>query len=307
MLTRREFGMMTVGSLVLPRAIFGADSKIAGVQIGAQTYSFRGLPRAQTGDMVADVIRALNEVGLNDCELFAPQLEPASASGGRGAPPEAQRAARESLRKWRVETPISHFQAVKKQFDAAGITIFAYNYSFHDDFTDEEINRGFEMTRALGANVSTASTTLPVAERVVPFAEKHKMMVAMHGHSNTKDPNEFATPESFAKAMKMSKYYKVNLDIGHFTAANYDAVAYMKEHHADITNIHLKDRKKNQGDNVPWGEGDTPIREVLQLLKKERWPIHAHIEYEYRGTGSPIEETKKCYAFAKQALEGARA
>ena len=30
-----------------------------------------------------------------------------------------------------------------------------------------------------------------------------------------------------------------------------------------------KDRKKNQGDNVPWGEGDTPIRDVLQLLKKE--------------------------------------
>jgi sugar phosphate isomerase/epimerase len=282
--------MMTVGGLVLPRTLFGADSKIAGVQIGAQTYSFRDLPRPQTGDMAKTVIAALTEVGLNDCELFAPQLEPARVS-------------REALRKWRVEAPLSHFQGVKKQFDAAGITIFAYNYSFRDDYTDEEINRGFEITRALGANVITASTTLPVAQRVVPFAEKHKMIVSMHGHSNTKDPNEFATPESFAKAMKMSRFFKINLDIGHFTAANYDAVAFMKEQHANITNIHLKDRKKNQGDNVPWGEGDTPIHEVLQLLKKERWPIRAHIEYEYRGTGSPIEETKKCYAFAKQALE----
>ena len=107
----------------------------------------------------------------------------------------------------------------------------------------------------------------------------------MHGHSNLTDPNEFATPESFAAAMKMSKYFKVNLDIGHFTAANFDAVAYIREHHADITNLHLKDRKKNQGDNVPWGQGDTPIREVLQLLKRERWPIRAYIEYEYRGAG----------------------
>ena len=83
----------------------------------------------------------------------------------------------------------------------------------------------------------------------------------------------------------MSQYFKVNLDIGHFTAANYDAVAYIREHHAKITNLHLKDRKKNQGDNVPWGQGDTPIREVLQLLKRERWPIPADIEYEYRGAG----------------------
>ena len=128
------------------------------------------------------------------------------------------------------------------------------------------------------------------------------MPVAMHGHSKVDDPNEFATPDSFAAAMKMSKMFKVNLDIGHFTAGNFDAVAYIREHHADITNLHLKDRKKNQGDNTPWGQGDTPIREVLQLLKKERWPIRAYIEYEYRGQGSPIDEVRKCYDYAKQAL-----
>jgi len=128
------------------------------------------------------------------------------------------------------------------------------------------------------------------------------MVVAMHNHSNVTDPNEFATPDSFAAAMKMSKYFKVNLDIGHFTAANFDAMAYIREHHADITNLHLKDRRKNQGDNTAWGQGETPIREVLQLLKKERWPIRAYIEYEYRGQGTPVEEVKKCFAFAKQAL-----
>jgi sugar phosphate isomerase/epimerase len=128
------------------------------------------------------------------------------------------------------------------------------------------------------------------------------MVVAMHNHSNTSDPNEFATPESFAAAAKLSNYFKVNLDIGHFTAANYDAVAYLREQHANVTNLHIKDRKKNQGDNTPWGTGDTPIGEVLQLLKRERWPIRAYIEYEHRGAASPIEEVRKCYAFARQAL-----
>jgi sugar phosphate isomerase/epimerase len=158
------------------------------------------------------------------------------------------------------------------------------------------------MARALGAEFITASSTLSAAKRVVPFAEKHKMNVSMHNHSNVKDPNEFATPESFAAAMKMSKYFKVNLDVGHFTAANFDAVAYIREHHANITNLHIKDRKRDQGDNVPWGEGNAPIREVLQLLKQNKWPITAFLEYEYKGAGAPVEEVRKGLDFVRKAL-----
>ena len=284
--TRREFGRLAIGALALPRTLSAAvDSTVGGVRLGVQTYSFRELPRPEGGDMIDVVIKAMTECGLAECELFAPHVEPGLGLGrGRPAPdsPEAQKA-RTELRAWRLATPLDHFRAIRKKFEAAGISVFAYNYSFNSSFTDEEIDRGFEFARALGADVITASTTLPVAKRVVPFAEKHKLVVAMHGHSRLDDPNEFATPESF-------------------TAANYDALTYIREHHADITNLHLKDRKKNRGDNVPWGEGDTPIRETLQILKRERWPIRAYIEYEHRGQGSPIEEVKKCYAYAKQAL-----
>jgi sugar phosphate isomerase/epimerase len=206
------------------------------------------------------------------------------------------------LRAWRLETPLAHFQAIRRKFESAGLTIYAFNYSPNGGFTDEEINRGFEMAKALGAEIITASATLEAARRIAPFAAKHRMVVAMHNHSNTSDPNEFATPESFIAASKLSSYFKVNLDIGHFTAANYDAVTYLREHHANVTNLHIKDRKKNQGDNTPWGTGDTPIAEVLQLLKRERWPIRAYIEYEHRGEASPIDEVKTCYAFARKAL-----
>jgi sugar phosphate isomerase/epimerase len=271
-----------------------------------QTYSFRDLPRAPGGDAVHAIIKAMTECGLGECELYAPQVEPAVMMPGQARPapgsPEA-RNARERTRAWRLETPLDHFHAVRKKFEAAGLSIYAYNYSFNTSFSDEEIDRGFEMARALGAAILTASTTLDVAKRVVPFAEKHRMTVAMHNHSQVDDPNELATPESFAAAMKMSKYFKVNLDIGHFTAGNNDPIAYIRQHHERITNLHLKDRKKNQGDNVPWGEGDTPIREVLQLLKREKWPIRAYIEYEYRGAASPVEEVRKCLAYATQALK----
>ena len=128
------------------------------------------------------------------------------------------------------------------------------------------------------------------------------MIVAMHGHSNIKDPNEFATPESFAKAMAMSKYFWINLDVGHFFAAGYDPIDYIQKHHDRISNLHLKDRKKDDGPNTPWGEGDTPIKQVLQLLKAKKYPIPAFIEYEYRGVEGPVAEVKKCFQYCKEAL-----
>jgi sugar phosphate isomerase/epimerase len=289
MLTRRELGMLAATGLGLKWNAVFAQPPTAGVRLGVQTYSFRDIPRAADGDGVGPLIAAMTACGLKECELWSPQVEPAGLT-------------RDAIRAWRLETPLDGFRAVKSRFDAAGISIYAYNYSPNKSYTDAEIARGFEMAKALGAEIITASTTLDVAPRIKPFAEQHQMVVAMHGHSNVTDPYEFATPDSFAAAMKMSRFFKINLDIGHFTAANFDAVAYIREHHADITNLHLKDRKRNQGANTVWGEGDAPIRDVLQLLKKERWPIRAYIEYEYAGTGSPVDEVKRCDAYARQAL-----
>ena len=299
MYTRREFGMMAVSSLALP--VLARAQTVAGVRLGVQTYSFRELQRPPGGDAVDAIVKAMQDCRFTECELWAPQIEPAS-NAGRGRSPEEVQKDREELRAWRLKTPLDHFRAVGKTFKSAGLSIYAFNYSPNAGFTDEEIDRGFEMAKALGAEIITASATLDAATRMVPFAEKHRMVVAMHNHSQVNNPNEFATTESLEKALAMSKYFKINLDIGHFTAANYDAVAYIREHHDRITNLHIKDRKKNQGDNVPWGMGDTPITDALQLLKKEKWPIRAYVEYEHRGTAGAVEEVKACLAFAKQAL-----
>jgi len=270
-----------------------------------------------------DAIKGMTEAGCGACELFAPHIEPPALGhaapmagrgpgGGRGRGPqdpaaaaaanEARLKAREELRKWRLTVDLSHFKNVRKQFDDAGIQLVGYNYSFNDSFTDDEIERGFEFAKALGVNTITASTTLPVAKKVVPFADKHKIFVAMHGHSDVKDPNQFAKPESFEAAIAMSKMYRINLDIGHFTAANYDPIDYLEKHHDKIVILHIKDRKKDQGPNTVWGEGDTNIKGVLQLLKKNKWNIPALVEYEYAGTGTPTEEVKKCMDYARAAL-----
>src|SRR5215475_9397365 len=284
---RRRLFMKLAAAMPLLAKI---DSVVNGVRLGTITYSFRDLPRTPGASDAVDVmIKALTECGIGEIELFSPHVEPAGFS-------------REQLRQWRLSTPAQHFKDVRKRFDDAGITLFAYTVNFRNDYTDEELDKSFEQAKALGVSIIAASTQLSVARRLVAFAEKHKIYVAVHGHSNIQDPDEFATPESFAKALAMSKYFKINLDIGHFTAANFDAVQFIRDNHDHITHLHLKDRKKNQGPNVPWGEGDTPIKPVLTLLKEKKYPIRALVEYEHRGAGTSIEEVKKCMTYMRQTL-----
>jgi sugar phosphate isomerase/epimerase len=158
------------------------------------------------------------------------------------------------------------------------------------------------MAKALGAKCITASATVSVTQRVAPAAEKNKMVVGMHGHDNLKDPNQFAKPESFEKAMSESKWIGVNLDVGHFTAAGYDPLEFLQKYHDRIVTLHIKDRKKSQGPNMPFGEGDTDIKAVLQLLKAKKWKIPANIEYEYKSESDPVTEVRKCYEYCKNAL-----
>jgi sugar phosphate isomerase/epimerase len=104
------------------------------------------------------------------------------------------------------------------------------------------------------------------------------------------DPTEVASVESFKNLFSMSKWFKANLDIGHFVAGNNDPVAFIREHHDRISHLHLKDRMRNNGPNQPWGKGETPVADVLRLLQKERYPILAIIEYEYMGQAPAFQE-----------------
>jgi sugar phosphate isomerase/epimerase len=326
MQTRREFGRIALAALPAARAFGAINSKIHGVQLGAITYSF--------GQMrLDDIIKAYVDIGLGEMELMSNHLETAAGAptaapaggrgpGGRGNAPglgrqevrppmtdaqiaEARQQPRAvELRNWRLALSMDKLADIRKKINGAGIDVAVLCFNMGEAITDEEIEYAFRMAKAVGARAISTSTRMMVAKRVAPIAESHKMMIGFHGHDNVTDPNETGSLESYAKALSYGKYNGINLDIGHFTSADFDAIAFIKEHRARITNLHVKDRKKDHGPNTVWGEGDTPIKAVLQLLEKEKYPFPANIELEYPiPEGSDrVAEVKKCFAFCKSAL-----
>ena len=314
---RREFGRLALSGLpaaamlTTPRSAFAAlNSRIRGVQIGTITYSFKNDVK-KPDEIIPDLVQiGLSSVELmsNDAELLAgaPQIP----NFGRGAQltPEQQAAlegSQRDRRAWRAKAGPETFARVRDAFESRGIHLDVLCYNMPGNIADEEIDYAFRMAQAMKVKAISSTSTVAVARRVAPVADKYRIVWAGHGHTAVDDPNEFATEQSFEFIMSLSKHIGVNLDIGHYTAAGFDAVAFIKKHHARITNLHLKDRKKNDGPNMPWGQGETPIREVLQLMRAERYEFPANIELEYpipAGSNS-VAEISKCFEFARKCLE----
>ena len=327
--SRRDFAKLTLAGVPasllvanLPVWAFAQiNSRINGVQIGAITYSFRSMS-------APDIIKAYVDIGLGEMELMSNHAEqlagsPASAprtpgasarhapggggGGRRGALTPEQQAERDAaikaLRDWRMAATEATFKPVRKKIEDAGIDLKLLCYNMNVRTTqDDEIEYAFLMAKALGVDAISTSTQVSMAKRLAPFAEKHKVMVGFHGHANTTNPDEVATPESFAAVMAASKYLGANLDVGHYTEAGYDPVAFLQQYHGRITNLHLKDMKKasNGGGYTPFGQGDAPLKEVLKLVQKNKWDIPVNIEFEY--PGDPLVEVPKCLAYVKDAL-----
>src|SRR5579871_2857507 len=318
--TRRQFGKIGLTSVPLLRAWAAAPSTIfAGVRIGVQSSSFTG-----SGMPIDSIIKLVTGLGFTEIGVMSEHIEnylgapvqlpgagrQARGPGGAQRPPNSSpgvaartqsavngaggtnSVARTALREWRLQAELDPYRSLGKQFRDANLKLKCYGLTFDDSFTDEEIEKGFQATRALGTDMIYASSPIGVFPRVAPFAEKYDVIVALHNHG--------IGPDDFAKAMAASKKVRVNLDVGHFVAAGYDPIAYIQDHHEQITHIHLKDRKKNNGPEMPFGRGDTPLAEILRLLKKEQYGFPAYIEYV--GTDGQAIELKRCLDFCKDAL-----
>jgi sugar phosphate isomerase/epimerase len=297
-LSRRDFARIALAGAI-PAPLFAQArrpnrSYINGVQFGLQPFCYHDL--AMTPENRPELIRRLvqNEMGM--VELHATWVEP--RLDALGVSPDR---AREALRQWRLEAAPEFYRAIRKEFDDTGIEICTYYVNFAD-FTDAELDASFGAAKILGAKGCVGSYGLKFAQRIAGFAGRHAMFMGLHNHANLSDPDALATEESFIKGLAISPDFRITLDIRHYTAANGDCLAFMKKHHAHIAGIHLGDRRRNNGRSTPFGEGDAPIIEILRLIRDNRWPIIALLEFEHGTLRTEVEEVRLMYDYCKRAL-----
>jgi sugar phosphate isomerase/epimerase len=329
--TRRDFGKLTLGALplaaLLPTPVPALaqarkpNSVIGGVHIGTITYSYRSMP-----DQSAEAtLKYIVDSGISAIELMNGPAEsfagappsgrgggggrgPATGlrAGGRGQPPTpeqqaAQREAAARMKQWRTSVSMDRFKALRKMYNDAGVTIYAWKV-LNPSMSDEEFEYVFNVAEALGCTHTTLELPTEVADlkRIGAFAEKRKIYAAYHTHTQ-------ATMTAFDQAFAVSKGNMANIDLGHYVAGTGESpIPFLRKFHSRISSVHLKDRQTpaHGAGNLPWGKGDTPLKEILQVMKKEKYTFPAAIELEYDvpAGSDAVKEVATCLDYCKAAL-----
>ena len=321
--TRRQFGRVALGGAPAIGALLRGDlaaaavgqappklSQWAGVRIGLNVPYSLG-----TGNNIAaeDLLKRVLEVGIGSLELRAQPVEhflgsptvraaaeAAKAGGTRPAAPTPQQKA--EIRSWRLSAPSSKLKELRQMYENAGVAIDILKVDDLYAISDEELDYFFQMARDLGARAVSAELpeTRGDTKRIGAFADKHKVFMAYHHHAQ---PAAAIYEEAFTEA----RYNAANVDIGHWTATqNASPLPFIAKHHERIPHIHVKDRRlgTNGGENTPFGQGDTAVRQILQAIRDNKWNIRPIIEFEYRvPEGSDrVTEIKKCLAYCRESL-----
>lgn len=311
--TRREFAKLALASLPGAVLLSGAcplgaaeavkpNSKVAGVQLGLNVpYSF-GNP-LMSGD---EILKNCVQLGLSGVEL---RTQPVEVFLGVPAPLVSPKkevvkgtaaAGAEQLKEWRKTVSMDKAKEFRKKYESAGVLIEIVKVDGLFKMSDAELDYAFTLAKTLGGRAISTEISHKEDElkRVGQFADKHQFMVGYHGHATTK-------PDHWEEAFALAKFNGANVDLGHFVAGNnISPVGFLKQHHTRVTHVHLKDRKFNNGPNTPFGEGDTPIAEVLRLIRDHQWNIQATIEFEYKiPAGSDrMTELARAIKFCRDAL-----
>ena len=316
--TRRSFGQLALGAapaagLLQPR-ICAAQNKpnslFDGVQIGVITYSYRTMP-----DQSAEAyLKYIVDSGVSAIELMG---DPAESFAGRPAQPRRggrgqeltaeQRAemesARKALKEWRLSVSMDKYKALRKMYNDAGVSIYAVKI-MSTNMSDPELEYVFNVAEALGCTHTTLELPTEDAQlkRLGDMAARRKIYVAYHTHAQ-------GTMTAFDRAFELSPGNMANVDLGHYVAGGNvggSTLDFLQKHHARISSFHLKDRQtpEHGAGNLPWGTGDTPIKEILQLVKKSGWKMPGSVELEYQVPegSNPVAEVKKCVEYCRAAL-----
>ena len=258
------------------------NSKFGGVQVGAITYSFRDL----TGGLEA-VLKACVDAGLSSVELMGTGVEDYLGI----------------TRQLRDAKRLQKYAQLRKKFNDAGVKIHIYKWVAGN--TEEELDYSFKVAKTLGAIGISAELNDENARLMGPVAARNGMYAILHNHYQFGEPGF-----DVDKLLAYSPANMLNFDIGHYLGSTgLNPADFIRKYYNRIASIHIKDKTSatnttQKNANQVFGQGETPIAEVLRLIQKEKRPIYCDIELEYPVApwSTSVKEVRTCMEYCRQIL-----
>jgi sugar phosphate isomerase/epimerase len=170
----------------------------------------------------------------------------------------------------RPDDDLSEFEKSLEDAKAVGATYMRVVSTTH---------RRYEFFTAIAEYQDWKKRSTAVVEKIVPLAEKHKVILAMENHKDR-------TADEFAALLKQisSEYYGSLIDFGNNIALCEEPMSVVRKLAPYVKSIHLKDMAVKRYDHgfllseVVCGRGFLDVKGMVTLCRRSNPKVHINLE-----------------------------
>ncbi len=255
------------------------EYKQGGFAIGCQAYSFNHYT-------VFEAIEKTAETGSKVIEFY----------------PGQSLSKEEPKIKWDHDASDETIAKVKAQLEK--YHIMAVNYGVVGIPKDlEQARKVFVFAKKLGLRAVTTES-VDAIDTIEKLVKEYDVMVGFHDHPRRMDnPNYKMWDPNFVLSVVKDRDARIGscADIGHWVRSGLKPVDCLQILHGRIISSHLKDLNEfgvDAAHDLPYGQGVSGVKEVLDELKAQHFEGNISVEYEYHWTTS-VPEIKQCIDFVR--------
>jgi sugar phosphate isomerase/epimerase len=194
--------------------------------------------------------------------------------------------------------------ALRRQIEAAGVTIVGGGTITFAIDSDDDVRRYFEYAKAAGMPLIVCTGAPSVMPRVERFAREYDIGVAIHNHGP--EDKDFPSPyDALAVVKGMDRRMGLCIDVGHTARTGTYVVSAIHDAGPRLLDMHVKDLRDLavKESQCIVGEGRMPIPEIFRALDTIGYTGYVNLEYEI-DAHDPLPGMKQSFAYMRGVLAG---
>ncbi len=257
--------------LVMPAVAQTSKAEKAGWKLAIQSYTFHKFTLIEAMDKTA-------ELGVKYMEVY-----PGHKLGGKWGD-----------KVFGYDLDAQTQKEIKQLAADRGIQIVAMGVFVPNESSEWE--KAFSFAKSMGMEMITSEPPLKDWDLVEKLADKYNIIISVHNHPS---PSTYSTPTALLDAIaKRSHRLGSCADVGHWNRDNLDHLDCLRQLNGRITSFHFKDIEAKRADggerhDVIWGTGVLDVKQILQIMKEQKFKGYLSIEYEYNWDNS-VPDIRQC-------------